>query len=430
MSTNLKKYILLLCFSFFILVVTVLDRTSGLMHQIILVPFQSYVQAVRGDKALGNQIILNIGLFIPFGFIMSLGKRKKKEMMPIVLIGFLFSFIVELLQYHFSLGFFEMDDLIDNTFGTVIGVILYQLIYKVIPVDKMLEKLPMVVFVILMLGFVAFTCIYCKDTKKRNKAQYDAEKEFYFEVDELAISDGKMMLKGSCFIYEETAAKSQNYVILLKSLSTGAMKRLRTATKLKRQDVGDYFACEYDYSECGFEASFEGLEQTDDYEIYVEWKLKGKWTTGLYLIDGKVSHVNERQDFGETFQGTLMEDVIRDGICLADNEVGHCRIYQYQDKLFWIVGQKYVFEPSEKTRVFFHLWTTQTERISQNRLDNGYLWDNIDFTFEENEVKGSFGDYRVAVSQLPSEYAVICVATGDFKGVWKECFRPMRVEEE
>ena len=430
MSTNLKKYILLLCFSFFILVVTVLDRTSGLMHQIILVPFRSYVLAVRGDKALGNQIILNIGLFIPFGFIMSLGKHKKKEMMPIVLIGFLFSFIVELLQYHFSLGFFEVDDLIDNTLGTVIGVILYQIIYKVIPVDKMLEKLPAVVFVILMLGFVAFSCIYCKDTKAQNQKQYDAEKEFYFEVDELAISDGKMMMKGSCFIYEEAAAKSQNYTILLKSLSTGETKRLRTETKLKRQDVGGYFACEYDYSECGFEAGLEELDLTDDYEIFVRWKLKGTWTTGLYLIDGQVSHVKARQDFGEIFQGTHMEDVIRDGICLADNEVGHCWIYQYQDKLFWIAGPKYVFEPDGKTKFFCHLWTTQTERLPQHRLDNGWLWDNIDFVFERNEVEGSFGDYRVAVSQLPSEYAVICVATGDFKGVWKECFRPMRVEEE
>lgn len=66
-------------------------------------------------------IVLNILLFIPLGFLLG-GKGWKA-----VLFGFLISAFIELTQYVFLLGYCEADDVLNNTIGTAIGLGLYHL---------------------------------------------------------------------------------------------------------------------------------------------------------------------------------------------------------------------------------------------------------------------------------------------------------------
>lgn len=70
-----------------------------------------------------NDIKLNILLFIPLGFL--IGGRKG------VLIGFLLSCGIELVQYFGRLGYCELDDVLHNTIGTAIGAGLFLLARKV-----------------------------------------------------------------------------------------------------------------------------------------------------------------------------------------------------------------------------------------------------------------------------------------------------------
>lgn len=65
-----------------------------------------------------NNIIQNILLFIPLGFLLG-GKRG-------VIAGLLLSIGIELTQYIFRLGYCELDDVLNNTIGTVIGALLYK----------------------------------------------------------------------------------------------------------------------------------------------------------------------------------------------------------------------------------------------------------------------------------------------------------------
>ena len=92
-----------------------------------LVPFID-VSTGRGDFI--RQVVLNIVMTIPFGFLLPLIKNKKINLMKTILYTFLLSLGIEILQPLIN-GFRSSDitDLITNIIGGIIGYILY-LIFK------------------------------------------------------------------------------------------------------------------------------------------------------------------------------------------------------------------------------------------------------------------------------------------------------------
>lgn len=89
---------------------------------------------LHGDVKVTNWtslegIILNILLFIPFGYLLpSLFPRLR--WWQVVLLGLAFSLCIELLQLITKLGYADVDDLINNTLGAAIGWLCYKLILK------------------------------------------------------------------------------------------------------------------------------------------------------------------------------------------------------------------------------------------------------------------------------------------------------------
>lgn len=79
-------------------------------------------------------IFLNILLFIPLGFL--LGDKGRKA----VLFGFLLSAFIELAQYAFLLGYCEADDVLNNTIGCGIGILLCS--WSDLMILKKWEELP------------------------------------------------------------------------------------------------------------------------------------------------------------------------------------------------------------------------------------------------------------------------------------------------
>ena len=65
-----------------------------------------------------NNIIQNILLFIPLGFLIG-GKRG-------IIAGVLLSIGIESIQFIFRLGYCELDDVLNNTMGTAIGSLLFK----------------------------------------------------------------------------------------------------------------------------------------------------------------------------------------------------------------------------------------------------------------------------------------------------------------
>lgn len=109
------RRILAILYAGFVVYHTVLCREPG--TELIFKPL--FWELSRGAW---RDIGLNILLFVPLGFL--LGDKKG------ILFGFLLSVTIELVQLIFRLGFCEMDDVLNNTIGTVVGVGLFYILQK------------------------------------------------------------------------------------------------------------------------------------------------------------------------------------------------------------------------------------------------------------------------------------------------------------
>ena len=109
-----KRKVFVALYIFFILWVTLFSRRP------------MTVRIFRGlfweiEMGYWNNIIQNILLFIPLGFL--LGDKGWKA----ILFGFLLSAFIELIQYIAVLGYCEADDVLNNTIGTAVGIGIYEL---------------------------------------------------------------------------------------------------------------------------------------------------------------------------------------------------------------------------------------------------------------------------------------------------------------
>jgi len=92
----------------------------------MLTPFWSYREAFDSDFTW-FEVRANILLFIPIGFLLPLSVKK----MPL-LWGVGFSAAIELMQLITCRGTCEIDDVISNTIGLVIGYGVFMLIQMVV----------------------------------------------------------------------------------------------------------------------------------------------------------------------------------------------------------------------------------------------------------------------------------------------------------
>ncbi|MCR4764633.1 MAG: VanZ family protein [Bacteroidaceae bacterium] len=113
---------------FFVLCTTIFYREETFTKRYHLQPLWSYAKLYQEQLA---QIFLNILLFIPIGFF-SCGALKKKSMFYAIGIGFVLSFFIELTQLITTRGVFNVDDIIHNVLGCIIGYLCFKFCYKII----------------------------------------------------------------------------------------------------------------------------------------------------------------------------------------------------------------------------------------------------------------------------------------------------------
>ncbi|MCC8150932.1 MAG: VanZ family protein [Lachnospiraceae bacterium] len=84
------------------------------------VPLWSWYEViVHGDRELRREILLNIILFMPAGFLLRILYRVKIK--DAFLMGLAFSAVIEILQLVTCRGLFEWDDMLHNGLGCAIG---------------------------------------------------------------------------------------------------------------------------------------------------------------------------------------------------------------------------------------------------------------------------------------------------------------------
>ena len=105
-----------------VLTMTGIGKIKDFSPRLVLIPFLDMVSGPADT-------VLNVFLFIPFGFFLSLMYKKYNHISKIALTGVLLSLAIEFVQM-FGMGSTDINDLITNTIGTCLGYCLYILLSK------------------------------------------------------------------------------------------------------------------------------------------------------------------------------------------------------------------------------------------------------------------------------------------------------------
>lgn len=107
-------------------IVTLQDQNYGLSN---IIPFKEIFRYEVGSRLFIKNIIGNILLFLPYGYYAS-DYLKSKKVWPICLLTMLISVTIECVQLNIGRTY-DIDDVILNTVGGIIGYWLYRLIEKI-----------------------------------------------------------------------------------------------------------------------------------------------------------------------------------------------------------------------------------------------------------------------------------------------------------
>ena len=135
-------YLLVLIWFLFINVGSVNRNTYFRESEVHLIPFENtytcftnIINNIYGMNA--NQvpyywfmyvrnIVGNIALFVPLGFLLPSLFAGFRSVKYIAILALLLSLLAEILQYIFTIGVFDVDDIIYNTVGSIIGFYLFK----------------------------------------------------------------------------------------------------------------------------------------------------------------------------------------------------------------------------------------------------------------------------------------------------------------
>ena len=249
---------------------------------------------------------------------------------------------------------------------------------------------------------------------------------FCFQIDEVHREDNKIFLTGFAFGYNR---RPSSPYMLLRQIDTGEESELAVTYGSPRPDVNSYFLCDYDYTNVGFTAVGDAKPNVE-YEVMVRWPRSMMTSAGVFITGENVHYVKSgRTDEGKFFkEPELTNDFIKDGILLLYRPDYSLWVYQYDGELYWVADDGFEFEKNEKTYIGYELSTTQKGKLPKQRHKHKRNVDDRSCFFEEYEIYGDFGKYRVMKRTLPTEYSITSISTGSFKGKewgWRSYFRPV-----
>ena len=112
--------LLLVEYIFLIFCSTIIFRTTGETRQYDFHPFWSYKAIQDGRVDLLAENIMNVVVFIPVGLLLGIA-FKQVTWWKALLVGCSISVTIESLQFFLMRGFSELDDVMHNTVGCLIG---------------------------------------------------------------------------------------------------------------------------------------------------------------------------------------------------------------------------------------------------------------------------------------------------------------------
>lgn len=252
-------------------------------------------------------------------------------------------------------------------------------------------------------------------------------------VENITMEDNIIKVEGYAFMLERNSYDNLISVFLRNVVSK---KEIWLDTQqVERSDVNSYFEDKFEYSKSGFIASTDSkaLDASESYEIIINIdynsNVRRTVSTNRYILNGELYSYNpnefDKPDLD--IETELLKDVFEGGqLCLYQREEG-MYVYQYEEKLYWIVTENFNFVKNGPTYITYHLYTTQRDKLPEHRAQ--YSFDNLDFDFEDFEyVDDTTGPYRVAIRDIPDEYPIAYIRTGVYdsgiqKSHWLKYFQ-------
>lgn len=98
--------------------------------------FKEIKRFIRYRHQLGYETFIvnifgNIAAFVPFGFILPLLESKYRRLIYTTFLSFIFSLCAEALQLFLKVGIFDVDDIMMNTLGGILGYLSFLLLFGI-----------------------------------------------------------------------------------------------------------------------------------------------------------------------------------------------------------------------------------------------------------------------------------------------------------
>lgn len=116
---------------------TIFNRRYGEQSDILL-HFDSIEEALRLHSVEPLQhLAMNVAMFVPIGFLFPLILPEKLNKLSLVIpLGLMLSTLIETTQMLLRMGQCDLEDLVANTVGAIIGLLLYRMFRGVLPGGK------------------------------------------------------------------------------------------------------------------------------------------------------------------------------------------------------------------------------------------------------------------------------------------------------
>ena len=124
----IMEFVLICCTCTILNITGLLNTNHGLFPHFMLPNWQETIHFPFASASF-QMVMLNFLMFVPLGFLLPLVLHfKKQRIFKAIIIAFAFSAFIEILQIFIG-RFFEIDDIISNTLGAVVGAFLWQSTY-------------------------------------------------------------------------------------------------------------------------------------------------------------------------------------------------------------------------------------------------------------------------------------------------------------
>lgn len=110
-----------------LLAITYFSRESGSRNGIDLELFSTWGINKRNNA----YVVENVLLFIPYGFVLAWTGPRQRNFFRNAATGAMTSLAIECMQLVTGRGYFQIDDILTNIVGTVLGYICYMLLYGI-----------------------------------------------------------------------------------------------------------------------------------------------------------------------------------------------------------------------------------------------------------------------------------------------------------